>query len=364
MTGQHRDNAAYVREVHDKGLAFDLATMNRRRMLYTIGGAGAAALLGAGILRTAEGADAALIEVASETAGPYPADGSNGIDVRTESGIVRSDIRSSFGGSTTTAEGVPLTFSLTVQDLDGAPLAGAAVYAWHCDRDGNYSLYSDGITGENYLRGIQETGEDGTVTFVSIFPGCYSGRWPHIHFEVYESLDTATNGAGPIIKTSQIAIPEDVSETVYATDGYSTSVTNLSQITLATDNVFSDDLAATEMATVTGDVDAGFVAALTIAVDPDDVETGGGTPPSGGPSGPPPSGAVPSGSVSPSASTSASASASASTSASASASVSASASASASTSPSPSRTAARPPQPPRPQPRPRNERHWWAPWTW
>jgi protocatechuate 3,4-dioxygenase beta subunit len=360
LTGQHRDNAAYVREVHDKGLAFDLATMSRRRMLYVIGGAGAAAVIGAGIFNTAEDADAALTEVASETAGPYPADGSNGIDVRTESGIVRSDIRSSFGTSTTTAEGVPFEFSLTVQDLDGAALAGAAVYAWHCDRDGNYSLYSTGITDENYLRGIQETDETGTVTFTSIFPACYSGRWPHIHFEVYASLENATNGEGPIIKTSQIAIPEDVSDVVYATEGYAQSVTNLSQITLATDNVFSDDLAATEMATVTGSVEDGYVAVLTVAVDPDDVESGGGGTP---PSGEPPSGSPPSATASPSAGESASASAGASASASASVSASASESASATASASAAAPLRRPQQP-RPQPQTRRESHWWAPWTW
>src|SRR4051794_28230598 len=73
---------------------------------------------------------------------------------------------------------------------------------------------------QNYLRGIQPTDDAGTATFTSIFPACYSGRWPHIHFEVYSSTANATSGAGPIVKTSQIAIPEDVARTVYAADGY------------------------------------------------------------------------------------------------------------------------------------------------
>ncbi|GAA3346505.1 intradiol ring-cleavage dioxygenase [Amorphoplanes nipponensis] len=305
-----QDNAAYVRRVHDKGLRFDLRTMSRRRLLAAFGGAGALALVGGtaacgGTTGTATGdatgtaaatsaaATAAGTEVASETAGPYPADGSNGPDVRTESGIVRKDIRTSFGGASGTAEGVPLEFSLAVTDLDGRAVAGAAVYAWHCDRDGNYSLYSDGVTDRNYLRGIQETDATGAATFTSIFPACYSGRWPHIHFEVYASLADATSGAGPIVKTSQIAIPEDVAEVVYATDGYSRSVTNLSQVTLATDNVFGDDSAATELATVTGSVAAGYVARLAIAIDPSGEETGGGDAPAGGggPGGAPPSGA-------------------------------------------------------------------------
>ncbi|BCY14085.1 intradiol ring-cleavage dioxygenase [Actinoplanes sp. L3-i22] len=343
MTEQELDNAAYVREVHDKGLAFDLGTMNRRRMLTLIGGTGAAVVVAGTLVATGGSASAATLEeIESETAGPYPADGSNGVDVRTESGIVRSDIRSSFGTSTTVAEGVPLTFSIAVVDLEGAPIVGAAVYAWHCDRDGNYSLYSTGITGENYLRGIQETDSAGTVTFTSIFPACYSGRWPHIHFEVYSSLTNATSGDGPIIKTSQMAIPEDVADLVYATDGYSKSVTNLSQVSLATDNVFGDDSAARELATVTGSVTAGFAATLTAAVDPSGTEEGGGTPPSGGPSGAPPSG-------SPSATASASATASTTTSATATASAT---------------TTAAAPRPRQQQPQKKKQRHWWNPFGW
>jgi protocatechuate 3,4-dioxygenase beta subunit len=288
-----QDNAAYVRAVHDKGLKFDLGTMSRRRMLATFGGVGAAGALAlVGISGNAAAADA-LAEVESETAGPFPADGSNGPDVRTETGIVRSDIRTSFGDLSGTADGIPLQFSLVVLDLDGAPLPDAAVYVWHCDRAGNYSLYSTDAVDQNYLRGIQVTDETGTVTFSSIFPACYSGRWPHIHFEVYSSLDDATTGAGPIRKTSQIAIPEQYADEVYATDGYDQSVINLSQITLESDMVFGDDDAARELATVTGNVTDGYVAVLTIAVDPTAVETGGGGGGPGGPGGPPPSGGTP-----------------------------------------------------------------------
>nr|WP_269329275.1 intradiol ring-cleavage dioxygenase [Kineosporia babensis] len=247
-----------------------------------------------------------ITEIESETNGPYPADGTNGIDVRTESGIVRSDITSSFGDSTKTAEGVPLTIEFTITDLTGAALSGAAVYVWHCDREGLYSLYSEGITEENYLRGIQETDANGVVSFTSIFPACYTGRWPHIHFEVYDSLADATSGEGTIRKTSQMALPEEINDVVYAEDGYSASVSNMSQVTLEDDNVFGDDDAATEMGTVTGSVSAGYVAKLTAAIDPtgtdDEIQMGGGggapggeggTPPSGGPGegGTPPSGA-------------------------------------------------------------------------
>jgi protocatechuate 3,4-dioxygenase beta subunit len=116
-------------------------------------------------------------EIPQETAGPYPGDGSNGPNALSESGIVRSDITSSFGDADGTAEGVPLTIKFTVQNVGDAcaPAPGAAVYAWHCDSDGGYSMYSDGITDQNYLRGVQETDGSGTVTFTSIFPGCMPG---------------------------------------------------------------------------------------------------------------------------------------------------------------------------------------------
>jgi protocatechuate 3,4-dioxygenase beta subunit len=203
--------------------------------------------------------------VPAETGGPFPGDGSNGPNVLTESGIVRRDITKSFGSSSGVAAGIPLTIRLTVQDTSCRPRSGAAVYVWHCDREGRYSLYSDGATDENYLRGVQAADGTGTVTFTSIFPAAYDGRWPHIHFEVYESLSEAT-AAGRISATSQIALPGDACRAVYATDGYGDSLGNLERSSLATDNVFRDDGGVRQLATMTGDTRTGYIAALTIAV--------------------------------------------------------------------------------------------------
>jgi protocatechuate 3,4-dioxygenase beta subunit len=202
-----------------------------------------------------------------ETAGPYPGDGSNGPDILEQSGVVRQDIRSSFGSSTTTADGVPLTIRLAIQDAsDGcAPYAGAAVYLWHCDAEGRYSMYSQGVENENYLRGVQEADADGIVTFTSIFPACYQGRWPHLHFEVYPSLDLAVD-AGNKIATSQVALPADTCETVYATSGYESSQQTFPGVSLTTDMVFSDDGGASQLGTVEGSVDGGFTVALTVPV--------------------------------------------------------------------------------------------------
>jgi protocatechuate 3,4-dioxygenase beta subunit len=151
--------------------------------------------------------------VPTETAGPYPADGSNGPDVLDDSGIVRHDIRRSLGSRRTLARGIPLRVNLTVTDAARgfAPMVGAAVYLWHCDRLGRYSMYSSGVQDENYL-------------------------------------------------------PRVVCRKVYGTSGYSGTQSNLARTSLATDLVFRDDRAIHQLATVTGNVSRGFVANLTIGV--------------------------------------------------------------------------------------------------
>jgi protocatechuate 3,4-dioxygenase beta subunit len=267
----------------DRGLVYDMRTLiDRRRALGLFGGFTAAALLmacnsssgtassGTASTGTSSGtantAAAELTEVPEETGGPYPGDGSNGPNVLDDCGIVRNDIRSSFGSSTNTAQGLPLTVALTIRDASsGDAVSGAAVYLWHCDRDGNYSLYSPDVTGENYLRGVQQVDAGGTVTFTSIYPACYSGRWPHIHFEIYDSLDNAI-ASGPIVRTSQIALPKETCQAVYATSGYEQSMTNLGQVSLSTDMVFRDDGAIHQLATMSGDATQGYTAALTVGV--------------------------------------------------------------------------------------------------
>jgi protocatechuate 3,4-dioxygenase beta subunit len=266
---------------HDRGLSHDLPTLlSRRRALAWLGGTGlAVALAGCGVTGndgtgdTSGAAGAAASTAGSsgtvipeETAGPYPGDGSNGVNVLTESGIVRSDITRSFGSASGVAKGVPLTIRLKVLDAANGSVGreGAAVYLWHCDIDGRYSLYSEGVTQENYLRGVQETGGDGSVTFTSVFPAAYSGRWPHIHFEVYPSLEAATTAGGKL-RTSQMALPKAACRQVYATEGYSQSLQNLSQTSLATDMVFSDGYSL-QLGTVTGSVDKGMTATLNVPV--------------------------------------------------------------------------------------------------
>jgi protocatechuate 3,4-dioxygenase beta subunit len=278
---------------HDLGLVHDLARLrptslprlDRRRALVVLGGGGAGLLLAAcgskggsddagsstssssastaaaaGEGTSSEGVDA----IPEETAGPFPGDGTNGPDVLDQDGVVRSDLRSSFGRAIGTAAGVPMTIDLRVVAAGSTrPKAGAALYLWHCDREGRYSLYSSGATEQNYLRGVQVADGDGHLRFTTIFPAAYSGRWPHLHFEVFPSLGSITGGSRLV--TSQLALPKEACDRVYATSGYEQSVRNLQQLSMATDMVFADG-ASLQVPTIAGDVATGLALTHTIGV--------------------------------------------------------------------------------------------------
>lgn len=302
-------------DLEDQGLSFDLGILvTRRRTLGALGAGATAAVLaacgaadgsssgsasdGGGSTASDRGSASAgdVAEMPTETAGPYPGDGSNGADVLEISGVERSDIRSSID-TDTVAEGVPITLTMTVTDLaeDGAAMMGAAVYVWHCDAQGAYSMYSDDLAEETYLRGVQVVGDDGTVTFTSVFPGCYSGRWPHIHFEVFPDLDSVTDATNAVL-TSQIALPEDVCTGVYSSAQYDGSAQNLDATSLESDNVFSDGWDM-QVPTVTGDVEDGYRMSIDVPIDtstPEESvgaspggEGAGGEPPAGGEGNPP-----------------------------------------------------------------------------
>ena len=198
---------------------------------------------------TANGSNGACVVNSTETNGPYPADGTNtsrGVtsNLLTQSGAIRSDIRSSFLNSSTTAPGVRLDLTITLVNVSNAcnPLAGYVIYLWHCDAQGHYSLYD--LPAETYLRGIQLTDGNGEVTFTTIVPGAYAGRYPHIHFEVFSSLAAATSGRSSLL-ISQFALPYTQSQEVYTdTAVYGSSVTRLPQTPMASDNVFGDNTTA------------------------------------------------------------------------------------------------------------------------
>lgn len=291
MFRSHEDHAQH--DDHDDfgGLDRDLPKMiDRRRALWLVGGGlGAVALAGCGssvskavsttttmlnggttASTTASGSDVAssgnCTKIPNETAGPYPGDGTNGPDVLTQAGVVRQDITTSFGSMSGIAQGIPLTMKFKVLDIAKGciPYAGATLYAWHCTREGGYSLYSQGIKDQNFLRGVQAADADGWVTFKTIFPGCYDGRWPHVHFEVYPTLDKASSAKNKIA-ISQLALPQDACATVYATPGYEASKRNLANAALQRDMVFRDGW-TTQLGTVTGDTSSGLTVTLNVPV--------------------------------------------------------------------------------------------------
>jgi protocatechuate 3,4-dioxygenase beta subunit len=289
-----RDLSLLQRQTHAAGHTLAPDAAPRRRALRWLAGGGLGAIGSLSLWGCGGGGDAgtaltgsttttattttgttttvsACSPIPSETAGPYPGDGTNSANgsianALTLSGIVRSDIRNSIGGASGTAAGVPLTITLKLVNSAGscANLAGYAVYLWHCNAAGQYSMYSSGVTAQNYLRGVQVTDDNGEVSFTTIFPGCYSGRWPHVHFEVYPSLAVATHGNNDV-KTSQLALPETPAREVYATGNYSASVSNLNAISLTSDNIFSDG-STLQLATCTGSVSAGYAATLTVGI--------------------------------------------------------------------------------------------------
>lgn len=177
----------------------------------------------------------------AETAGPFP--------IKTPADLVRENIISDRAG-------VPLLITITVQKQSNscAPLAGVLVDLWHCDADGNYSEYGS-FTSNDFLRGRQTTNASGQASFISIFPGWYPGRAPHIHLEILDASETS-------LRVSQIAFPADVCNTVYATTHYN----GTADTSNAGDNIFSDSLSGNLADSITGNTTDGYTLLKTIVV--------------------------------------------------------------------------------------------------
>jgi protocatechuate 3,4-dioxygenase beta subunit len=186
----------------------------------------------------------------TETEGPFP--------TKSPASYVRSDI-------TDGRTGHKMTCKITIGNSNNgcAGLANAIVDIWHCDATGNYSEYGgSGMQSTNYqsvhfLRGRQVTDSNGLVTFTSIFPGWYNGRATHIHVHIY-------NANGTSLKVTQIAFPEGSGSAVAAVNGYSKGMSGYTYN--AKDNIFSDDTAGVEIATVTGSVTTGFELSIKLNV--------------------------------------------------------------------------------------------------
>jgi protocatechuate 3,4-dioxygenase beta subunit len=234
-----------------EGLAADLPHLTRRRLMLTGLAMGGAALTlwgvrGGAQTATGTGPDGAVcVALPAETEGPFPADGTNvregqTVNILTEAGVIREDIRTSIGGLSPVAEGVPVTLEITLVDVGRAcaPLGGMAVYVWQCDAEGIYSIYA--AEDRNYLRAVGISNDHGVVRFTTVFPACYPGRWPHIHFEVFSGAEMAVSGKAALL-TSQFALPEAECRAVYAANPlYVASVGTIDGVSLARDGIFRD----------------------------------------------------------------------------------------------------------------------------
>ena len=183
--------------------------------------------------------NAACAVTPQETLGPYPS----------LTDLIRSDIRESKSGTVLT-----LTIKVVNVNTSCAAVSGANVEIWQCDAAGNYSEYGT-QTAQTYLRGIQTTNSNGEVTFTTIYPGWYQGRATHIHVEV-------TIG-GVSKKATQIAFPESVNNTVYATGVYASRGAN--PMSNASDGIFADSLSS-ELVTPAGTPAAGYAASFQVGL--------------------------------------------------------------------------------------------------
>lgn len=245
---------------HHNGLQHDLRAWLRRRQVLQLGvAAGAAGMLtGCDLMPGMSHAQAEKIGTAedgsqcvlhtTETAGPFPADGSNNAhgtlsNVLENGGVVRRDLRSDLGQTGEPVPGERLELTLRLENVNDSckPLEGYAVYLWHCDAEGNYSIYN--VEDRSFLRGVGVSDRQGQIAFTTVVPGCYRGRYPHMHFEVYPSRELATDYRNRIL-TSQLAIPAETCRTVYGSNPADVaSLENFKVSPLETDGIFQDNTA-------------------------------------------------------------------------------------------------------------------------
>ena len=201
--------------MHDDDTAIG-RRMTRREALALLGASGAALL---GVARAPRAADSAAgamptcVVRPAQTEGPFFVDGE----------LQRSDIRADARDGKV-KPGVALRLRFQVWGLSAAscaPLAGAQVHVWHSDAAGNYSDAGErraSNASQQFLRGFQLTDATGSAQFLSIYPGWYQGRAPHIHFK----LRMATAGAAARSRefTSQLYFDDALSDRIYAAAPY------------------------------------------------------------------------------------------------------------------------------------------------
>ena len=198
------------------------ALIRRREALAALGLAGAGAVLlgrpGGLALGTPQAAAAGACTLNPEvTEGPYWIDTT----------LTRRDVRED-------RKGLLLKLGLTVVNASTCKaIKGADVEIWHADASGLYSGFGSspgqGTTNaKRYLRGHQRSDAHGRLSFLTIYPGWYRGRTPHIHVKVHVGGDT--------VHTGQLFFRDATSDRVYATANYRAH--GQSEMTNAEDSIY------------------------------------------------------------------------------------------------------------------------------
>ena len=176
-----------------------------------------------------------------ETEGPYWVE---------EGSLQRSDIRDGLVG-------VPLQLTIVVAKQDGTLIPNAQVDIWNASPYGTYSdEQNQGTLNQKFLRGYQLTNSNGVVQFITIYPGWETGRTPHIHVRVRVNNPTTI-----INNTTQLYLPEDVTNTVYTTNPYNTRGARTTMN--STDSLYNNSLLLTN---ISGNTTWGYTAQYVIYI--------------------------------------------------------------------------------------------------
>jgi len=203
-------------QTDDEGgtMSTDDSTLSRRGLIGVLGGGVASVAFGARALEAfgaTDGTVATCVLTPEVTEGPYWIDNK----------LTRRDVRAG-------RPGLPLVLEFTIVNAKTCkPIKGADVEIWHADASGNYSGFDGGASGggggfggsgpetkTRYLRGHQRSDALGKASFLTVFPGWYRGRTPHVHMKVH------VGGADRVVHTGQVFFSEAIQGSVYRSGAY------------------------------------------------------------------------------------------------------------------------------------------------